>query len=508
MRYIQGEDRKQIILFPESLDEYISEDNPVRVIDVYVDSLNLKELGFAKAIPAATGRPPYNPGHLLKLALYCYIIRVRSSRRQKAECMRNVEAMWLMDRLVPDHRVIAAFRSKNPKPLRNVFKVFTKFCLKLNLFGKELAAIDGSKFEAVNSNDKNFNREKLKDRIERIDAQIEKYMNQLDTEDAKEAEFEDKTPEEIQEIIGGLKERKAKYQQYEEELKTTGARQISETDPDSRRMKDKDTSDMCYNVVTSVDSEHGLIGDYAVTNDPTDINLLSDLAKSTAEMLEADNLAVTADKGFNNATEIAECLMAGITPHVAGADYDICLPTEEGDPEPDEITKHHEGRSVYLKDRNVVVCPMGKTLYPRTYIGTEGKACFYNIKACANCICRCTTSNRYKDVRFVMPRNEFSKEYNDTNLHVKQVRVTPDKEAVRLRKTLAEHPFGTIKRNMDAGYVLTKGIKKVDGEFALTFFAYNFKRVINIMGVKNLIKALRTRHFFIFSHPRHSFASL
>ena len=494
MSYIQGQCRAQQTLFPSSLDEYIAAENPVRVIDEYINGLNMCELGFAKAVPAATGRPPYSPSHLLKLALYCYMIRVRSSRRQMAECQRNVEAMWLLEKLVPDHRTIARFRSENALAMKNVFRDFTKLCLRLNLYGKELAAIDGSKFAAVNSLDKNFNDAKLKDRIARIDRQIAEYMQLLDTEDAKEESVEEKSAEEIREIISGLKDRKETYEGYSEELKSTGSRQKSLTDPDSRRMKDKDTSDMCYNTQISVDSKNKLIGDFSATNAANDKNQLSDLAKSTAEVLEADSLSVVADTGYDNATEIAECLMAGITPHVAGVDYDMCIPANEDEPIED-ITEHHNGKCVYIKDRNVAICPMGKVLYPKSYINSEGKASFSNSAACANCSCRCGDRPRPKEYRFVMPKGDFTKEYNDDELRVKQVRVVADKETVRLRKTLVEHPFGTIKRNMDAGYLLTKGITKVTGELALTFLAYNFKRVINILGTNGLMDAVRCRLF-------------
>ena len=503
MGYKQGQSREQLVLFPEALEDYISEENAVRVIDVYVESLNLLELGFSKSMPSDVGRPPYSPADLLKLGLYCYLNRVRSSRRQMSECQRNVEVMWLLKKLIPDHRTIARFRSENSKALKNVFRNFTKLCLRLDLYGKELAAIDGSKFEAVNSNDSNFNRQKLADRISRIDRQISDYMQLLETEDAKEETVSEQSAEEIATIISGLQERKAIYEAYDEELTATGELQKSLTDPDSRRMKSNGRSDICYNTQISVDSKHKLIADFAVTNAGNDVNQLSDLAKSTSEVLETYNLSVCADTGYDNATKIAECIMAGITPHVAGTDYDICIPKEEGEVI-EEIISHHNGKCVYLKDRNIVVCPMGKTLYPSSYINTEGKASFRNSKACAGCKCRCTTSSRPKDFRFLMPKDKFSKEYNDKSLYLKQVRVKADKAVIHQRKTIVEHPFGTIKRSMDAGYVLTKGIVKVTGEFALTFLAYNLKRVINIFGTKLFIEALLNHSFFFTFNPQHN----
>ena len=254
MGYIEGQDRNQIILFPESLDEYISSDNMVRVVDVFVDNIDLASLGFTKATPSQMGRPPFSANTLAKLYIYGYYNNIRSSRKLKREAHRNVEVMWLLKKLTPDHRVIATFRKENAAALKELFKAFVKMCNEFGLYGKELVGIDGSKFEAVNSNDKNFNIKRLKDRISRLDAKIEEYIKSL--EEADSSDDNDSSNESMGktlEILEALKQRRATYEKYSQDLLATGDSQISTTDPDSRRMRSNGRSDMSYNVQHSVD---------------------------------------------------------------------------------------------------------------------------------------------------------------------------------------------------------------------------------------------------------------
>jgi transposase len=489
MEFIQGEDREQTILFPDSIDDYIEENSVVRVIDAFINSLDLSALEFTRPEPNETGRPAYNPKDMLKLYVYGYMNKIRSSRRLETESKRNLEVIWLLQKLTPDHKTVANFRKENKNALKNVFKSFVKLCIRLGLYGKELAGVDGSKFKAVNSKARNFTKDKVKDRLLRIEEKIDAYMNELERADREEEGVAgEKTAAEINGIIKGLKGRKEKYQAIEEELEKTGETQKSLTDSESRLMPANGKMDVCYNVQTAVDAENKLIIDFEVTNNANDLNQLTPMMEKVMETFETAKIAVTADKGYNSASDIAAAVLMGVDVHVAGSDIQICIPAQEG--EQAEITSHREGRCVYLKDRNIAVCPMGKTLYPQFYRKSAGKATFSNWKACKQCTCRCTAGRRAFRCQFAMKGSEFSKDYQDKDLRVKQVSVRPRKEIVAQRKSIVEHPFGTIKRNMDAGYCLLKGKAKVTAEFSLIFLAYNLRRAINILGSKEMIQYL------------------
>jgi len=488
MGYIKGLDRNQIILFPESLDEYIEEENPVRVLDAYVNNLELRDLGFTKASPNDTGRPPYSPYEMLKLYIYGYMNRIRSSRRLETETKRNVEAMWLMEKLTPDHKTIARFRKDNSSALKNVFRDFVKLCLNLGLYGRELAAIDGSKFKAVNSTDRNFNKTELNERIKRLTARIDEYMQQLDETDIAEDNKRERVSEaDIKKIVERLSTRKDIYEGYIEELVTSGETQKSLTDPDARLMKVACGFDMSYNVQASVDSKNKLIVFFYEQKTGNEMKQLSEMAMATAEILEAPHITAAADTGYDSASEIAKCIKNGITPQVIGSEGSLCIPCEVH--EKQEITTHENGRGVFIKERNIVICPIGNIMHPKHYKNTDRTAIHYNYRACSQCTCRCTKV-KYRTFAVRMKKPEFTKEFNTDDLYVKQIRITPNPAITARRKGLCEHPFGTIKRGMDAGYFLTKGIKNVTGEFSLTCLAYNFKRVINIIGVKKLIEAI------------------
>jgi len=488
MAYITGLNRNQLILFPESLDEYINEENPVRVLDAFVNSLELSDLGITKSSPSETGRPPYSPYDMLKLYVYGYMNRIRSSRRLETETTRNVEVMWLLEKLSPDHKTISRFRKDNAKALKGVFREFVKLCMRLGLYGRELAAIDGSKFKAVNSKDRNLSEKEINNRIKNLDSRIDEYMKQLDETDIKEESSgkSEKTPD-IGQIVEKLKGRKEKYNGYLEEMKTAEETQKSLTDSDSRMMKTPSGFDVSYNVQTSVDAKHKLIAEFKVTNCGNDMNQLSDMALATAEILEAPGITVVADEGFNNASELAKCLQNGITTQVSGSDGSICIPCDENEAE--EIVSHENGRGVHIKERNIVICPMGQVMYPGSYKKSTHQVRYYNGRACAKCKCRCTDV-KYRTFDIKMKKSEFSKEYDTENLHVKQVSIKTDAEITKIRKEIVEHPFGTVKRAMEANYLLTKGIENATGEFSLAFLAYNLKRVINILGVKKLVSAM------------------
>jgi transposase len=485
MSYIAGASREQITLFPDSIDEYIEEENAVRVIDIYVERLDLRELSFTKSETKETGRPPYSPKDMLKLYIYGYMNRIRSSRQLEKETKRNVEVMWLIKKLTPDHKTIARFRSENANALKRVFRDFVKLCLKIGLYGKELAAIDGSKFKAVNSKDRNLSLKELNERIKRLTARIDEYMKQMNETDKEEDEQASQS--DIKKIIEKLSGRLNTYEAYRDEMETDGETQKSLTDSEARLMKDAKGFDVSYNVQTSVDSKNKLIAEFNVTNEGNDMKQLAVMATATANILEEPKLTVTADTGYNSASEIANCVQSGINPQVIGSECSFCVPCDAHDSQ--EIVSHEKGRSVYIKERNIVICPMGQVLHPMYYMNVDRTARYYNYSACANCTCKCTKT-KYQVFGIRMKKSEFNKEFNDSDLYFKQIVIKPDLKITCQRKELAEHPFGTIKRAMDAGYLLTKGLSKVTGEFSLVFLAYNLKRVINIMGVKNLIDAM------------------
>ena len=489
MDFISGGNRNQITLLPDSVEGYVNENSPVRVIEAYINSLNLSSLGFTKPKPNNTGRPMYDPKDLLKLYIYGYMNKVRSSRRLEIETKRNLEVIWLLRRLSPDHKTISRFRHDNSAALKNVFRDFVKLCMKLDLYGKELVAVDGSKFKAVNSKDRNFTDKKLQERIARIDARIEEYLRELEESDGKEdAVGGEKSAEEVAKIITELTERKEVYQAYAEELSQTGGSQKSLTDPDSRLMKANGKMEVCYNVQTAVDEKNKLIAEFDVTNSATDINQLSVMANEAAEILENPKLTAVADKGYDSASDIVKCLRSGKDAHVCGGEMDVCIPADELGK---DITSYTNGRTIYIPERNIALCPMGKVLYPSYYMKKKNKAAFANFKVCSGCPRRCTKG---KEVRFEinMPKERFSKAFDDSNLYIKQIHIKPDPKLVKMRKSIVEHPFGTIKRNMDAGYCLTRGVKNVSGEFSLAFLAYNLKRIINMMGTKKLIECIGT----------------
>ncbi len=488
MSYITGANRSQIVMFPDSIDDYITEENAVRVIDIYVDRLDLENLAFSKIKPHYTGRPPYSPQDLLKLYIYGYMNRIRSSRRLETETKRNVEVMWLLKKLSPDHKTIARFRHDNSSALKNVFRDFVKLCLKLGLYGKELAAIDGSKFKAANSNERNLSLSELNERIKRLSARIDEYMQQMNEVDSHEdSEQVCMGDGEIKQIVERLTNHKNTYEAYLEELTSNGETQKSLTDPEAKLMRGAKCFDVSYNVQTSVDSKHKLIAEFKVTDCGNDMNQLAEMAIASAEILEAPNITTTADTGYNNASEIAKCIEAGITPQVAGSEGCMCVPCEAH--EAQKIVAHENGNGVYIKDRNIFICPMGNVIPPMFYKNGDRTARFYNYNACSKCTCRCTKT-KYRTFGIRIKKTEFSKKFNADNLYVKQIYIKPDPEIIDRRKELSEHPFGTVKRAMDAGYLLTKGIKNVTGEFSLAFLAYNLKRVINIMGAKKLIEAM------------------
>jgi len=478
MSYIEGIARNQLILFPESIDDYIEEAHPIQFIDAFVDNLDLQELGFKYSLPEATGRPPYNPADMLKLYLYGYLNRVRSSRSLEKESHRNIELMWLLKKLTPDFKTIADFRKDNKKAIKKVCQEFTLLCKRLDLFGGELVAIDGSKFKAVNSKKRNFNEAKLKKAIKEIEEKVDGYLAELEDNDQEEAHVSRPDAEDIKAKVMMLKERGRKYQELLKALKDSGETQISLTDADSRAMLNNQRVEVCYNVQTTVDSKHKLIIDHEVTNKATDHGQLSQMSKRAKEILGVDELEVLADKGYYDAKEIKECVDNGITPYIP----------EPANSAPKDVNTSQPGyyrdKFRYDAEEDVYVCPGGSKLTFRGTGNYHGKVMrLYKGEDCQGCQAkgRCTRNSRGRII--------YRWEHEDI-LEGMRRRVQADKEKVKMRQWLSEHPFGTIKRSFNQGYMLLKGLEKVGGEASLSVLAYNIKRVINIVGLKELIGAV------------------
>lgn len=474
MPYIEGVARKQTILFPEAINDYIEEDNPVQFIDAFVDSLDLVALVFTYSIPESTGRPPYNPADMLKLYIYGYLNRIRSSRSLEKETKRNVEVMWLLGKLTPDFKTIADFRKDNKDAIKKVCKEFILLCNRLDLFGGELIAIDSSKFRAVNSKKRNFNEAKLEKALEKIEEKIEQYFTELEDNDQEEAQLNRPTVEDIKAKIVYLKERKGKYQELLEKLKETGKTQVSLTDPDSRAMVNNQRVEVCYNVQTTVDSKHKLIIDYETTNEVLDRNQLSQMSKRAKEILKVEKLEVLADKGYYDAIEIKECIDNGIIPYVPEPKSAI----------PEDVDIYHKDEFKYDTDKDCYICPQGDKLTYRNRATHHGRVMkLYKSESCKRCpiLARCTR-NKQGRIIYRWEHEEVLEEMRE------RVRREPDK--VKMRNLLTEHIFGTMKRGFNQGYMLLKGKEKVSAEISLTVLSYNIKRVLNIIGLDRLKEAV------------------
>ena len=476
MEHIQGSDREQMTLFPEALDDYIARDNPVRFLDVFIDSLDLKSLGFEHLVLKETGRPPYHPADLLKLYVYGYLNRIRSSRRLETESGRNLELMWLLKRLTPDFKTIADFRRDNRRAIRQVCHEFTLFCRQLDLFGGELVAIDGSKFKAQNSKGRNFTQRKLKRQIQGLDQKIDEYLEQLDQADEEEKDVHKPSAEELREKIEAMKGRRARLREMQDQLKESGQSQISLTDPDSRAMPvgGGEATLVGFNVQLSVDAKHKLIVDHDVTHEVTDLGLLSRMAKSAKEALGVDAIDVVADRGYYDGKEVKACLQEGITPYIE-------KPNTSANRKRGLFTKEDFR---YDPDQDCYGCPAGQALTFRFQtVEQEREIRYYATRACRECALKpnCTGNQRGRRItRWV----------DEHLLEAMQARLQAEPEKVGLRKQLAEHPFGTIKHAWNQGHFLTRGLPNVRAEMALTVLAYNLKRAIKILGVSRMVAAL------------------
>ncbi len=473
MNHRTGLDRSQTLLFPERLEDYIGPENPVRFLDAFAGSLNLHTLGFAKARCADTGRPPYDPAALLKLYLYGYLHRVRSSRLLEAECHRNVEVLWLLGKLTPDFKTIADFRKDNLKPLKAVARQFILLCRKLELFGGELLAVDGSKFAAVNARDQNFNAARLQELIERADERLAEYLKELDQADTAQPGSPVLSKSELEQKIAALQERQDWHKELLGELDAE-QKQVSVTDPDTRKMPTAHGMVVGYNAQTAVDAKHKLIAADDVTNEVTDLHQLADVALEAKANLELKGAEVVADAGYYNAAEVSRCVEQGLTPYIPKADTSA------------NTARGLFGKSQFRYDaaKDVYVCPAGAELTYRfaTYeLGRELR--YYRAVGCKCCALksRCTRNKANRSI---------TREENEHLMEAMAARMRAQPHKFKLRKTLAEHPFGTIKRWFGYTHFLMKGLEKVRCEWSLTTLAYNLTRVLNLMKLTELMAAV------------------
>ena len=472
-RFIQGDHRGQSALLPESLDDYVSDTNPVRVVDVFVDELDLVNLGFDSAIPADTGRPGYHPAILLKIYIYGYLNRIQSSRRLEREAQRNVELMWLTGRLIPDFKTIANFRKENSKAIRGVCRQFVMLCQQLGLFGENLVAIDGSKFKAVNNRDRNFTSAKLKRRMEEIESSINRYLTALDETDQQEPSVAQPKAARLQEKIDKLKAQMKELHVIETQLNESPDKQVSLTDPDARSMMTRGTGIVGYNVQTAVDTQHHLIVAHEVTNVGSDRDQLSSMAKQAREAMASDTLSVVADRGYFKSEQILACHNAGITAYV---------------PKPMTSGAKADGRFnndafIYDAAKNEYICPAGEALIWR-YTNVEKGLTLHRYwsSKCRGCAMKpqCTPSTQRRVRRWE----------HEAVLEEMQLRLSKAPEMMRVRKRTVEHPFGTLKQWMGATHFLTRKLAGVGAEMSLNVLAYNMKRVMKIIGAHGLMKAL------------------
>ena len=464
--FVEGMGREQGTLFPARLDDYVGEDNPVRAVDVFVDNLDLDKLGFIRVQPLDIGRPGYDPRIMLKLYIYAYLNRVPSSRRLERECQRNIEVIWLTRQLAPDFKTIADFRKDNSKAIREVCRAFVALCRKLNLLSEASVAIDGSKFKAVNARDKNFTEAKMKRRLARIDESIARYLSQLETADRHGDAVPEAKVTRLKSKIEKLQEEIVRLNAINAEMMESEDKQISLTDPDARSMatSGKDTGIVGYNVQIAVDTQHHLIVAHEVTNVGTDRRQLSNMAEQARTEMDVEKLEAVADRGYYKSEEIKDCEDAGIS---------VTLP------KPQNSGAKAEGRFgkqdfVYVAADDVYRCPAGERLTYRFSGVEKGKTIRrYWTSACKTCALKaqCTKGPERR-----IPRWE-----HEAVLEKVQARLDHNPDAMRVRRSTAEHPFGTIKCWMGATHFLTMTLPKVATEMALNVLAYNMKRVIAIM---------------------------
>jgi transposase len=477
-RFIDGEDRMQQTLLPHTLEDYVSEENPVRVIEIFIDELDLAALGFSGMTPAATGRPAYHPSTLLKIYLYGYLNRVQSSRRLEREAQRNIELMWLTGRLAPDFKTIADFRKDNGAAIRAVCRQFVELCRRLKLFTGAIVAIDGSKFKAVNNRDKNYTVAKVGKRIEQVDASIARYLAALDRADREEGDVAEAKSGRLKEKIAGLRRQMQSLKEMAQQVQAAPDQQVSLTDPDARSMatSGRGTGVVGYNVQIAVDAEHHLIVAHEVINQGYDRHQLAPMALKAQQATGCEQVTALADRGYFSGDQVLACEGTGVAPIV-----------------PKTLTSSGTKRGLFTRqdfiydaEHDHYTCPAGAklTTIHRRADHTEDFDRYRHLSACVTCPLRprCTPTERR-----IIKRWE-----NEDVLDRMQDRLDRMPEAMGVRRQTVEHPFGTLKAWMGATHFLTRTLDKVRTEMSLHVLAYNIKRVIAIIGVVPLMEAIRT----------------
>ena len=471
MGYITGFDRDQTVLFPATLEESIDENNPVRLVDLFIKGLDLTKLGFKKMVKSEDGRPGYDPADLLKLYLYGYLNRIRTSRLLERECKRNIELIWLLKGLQPCFRTIAGFRSENPEAFRNLFRHFVQCCRSWNLIDGDLIGIDSSKFRAVNSKKNNYNQAKIDRQLDHVSDKIIDYFNEMDQADAEQTEN-------LAEKILIQAERGLKYDQLQKQLDEQGDGQISTTDPDSRTMiLHGSVIEVAYNVQTAVDEKNKLIVHYETTN-TNDRKALFPVAMEVKKICNKERLSALADKGYHNGEQLQQCMSNGIITFVAFQEVNRSNPVP--------TAPYYGERFIYHPKKDQYLCPAGNVMkttgkwYTKKYRKTsETQVRHYKTPACKTCPVRseCTTNPNGR----IIERSE-----NAEAVEANNKRLLREKELYQKRQCLCEHPFGTIKRQWGYDHILLKGLKKNNGEFGIIFLVYNFVRAVGILGFTGL----------------------
>ena len=476
MNWIEACDRNQTFLLPPCIEDYVGQDNPVRFLDAFVEQLDLPALGFnfPKQNPQERGRPAYHPRVLLKLYIYGYLNRIRSSRRLEQECGRNLELLWLMRGLKPDFKTIADFRKDNAAPFKEVLQQFHEICRKLQLFGGELMAIDGTKLKGCNSPAKNWSVTKLNKQRAELDRRLQEYLQALEQADQPgSAGPRTLTAAQLQDKIQQLKERKAGVEQKLQTLKQLDQTQLSGTDPDTRAMKGAKGHVVGYNVQGVVDAKHHLLVYTSLTNSITDQGQLAVVAQAAKEQLQIQSADIVADAGYYVTQNVKQCQDLGLEVH---------MPEATNSPS-ERAGLFGKVDFKYAASRDCYQCPAGFELKKRRESLDQGRRLFHydNPQACAQCPLksRCTSS-AFRTV---------GRWEHEASIERMRAVVAAHPEKLQQRKSLIEHCWATVKWLLPEGLLL-KGIKKAAAELDLAHFAYNFKRALKVVGLARLLEAL------------------
>jgi len=475
-KFISGEDREQLALFPERLNDCITDDNPVRFVDLFIDELDLLKLGFDKVEPAITGRPSYHPSTMLKIYIYGYLNRIQSSRRLERETQRNLELIWLTGRLSPDFKTIADFRKGNGPAIKKVCGQFVLLCKHMGMFTESVIAIDGSKFKAVNSSDNNYTERKLKARIAQTEKRVGRYLDELDRADQQGDALPEASVDHLKTRLKEAKSLLSRLDEIDTRIKESSDSQISMTDPDARSMRTsgKGTATVGYNVQSAVDHKNHLIVSHEVTNRGNDRDQLTSMSVKAKEATGIENPEVYADRGYYSSKEILDCEAHDIVAMV---------------PKPNTSNSKAAGRFDkqdfrYIPETDQYECPAGeKATYRYTSKEKELNIRRYWSSKCLGCQMKskCTTGD-YRRIR--------RWEHEDLSDKM-QKRLEHNPQASRIRRQTVEHPFGTLKSWMGSTHFLTKTIEKVSTEMSLHVLAYNMKRMLAIHGTLGLIRAIQ-----------------